>query len=757
MRKSLGCCVAMFAGLLLPGGSAGRAEGAPDSTMSIAADPDGLRGATTAPAAGPSPDGWETEEAISRVETLPQVDVTATRLSLDPFDLPYAFYRHDREAIETAVGRTALDRIDYGPGVIIQHTGPGQTSPYIRGLTGKQSLLLFDGVRLSHAAMRGGPNQYFALVPDMSIESIDAILGSSGVVNGSDGLTGAMDIRMAAPGRWVGRPASPWGSTRIDSANGAQVASGLDGESGDWRYSVESSYHDFHDRVGGKDASDNVFGDDGDSGDEIPNTAFSQWAAACRTAFDGFRDRSVEVAIGHTRQNDAPRPDGYYENSGVSSRVSRYYDPETFTYLHLRDTWAPDGLFFRRLVTTLWWHQQDEQQVREDLASGGTVYRRREYDDRIGSFGIEPQATSPIGDHELTYGVLALFERTGNDYREYRNLGGTDPAGATPYRPEDWSRYTTITDGAEYDTYAVYLQDLWRLTGEWSLLGGVRYTRVDWEFDVADGDADDLTGSLRASWQFREDMLAFLGVSKAFRAPNLIDLDGATDRASSGTIDFGNPDLDPETSYTVEAGWRYHRERDRLGATAFYTRIEDVIQTVYPEGAGAGESDNGEGAYLRGFELEWDYGLPVVEWVGGDRFAVFGSVSLTDSEAKVPQSDGSTDRQPISRANRLFGLAGLRCEINRNWWVMGQVRFHDAYDDVTPEDADDVRLTVPGSADGSMPGFGVVDVAAGWVSDAGDRRVTLTLENLGDKTYRPLGSGEDAPGFNIVLAVEVRF
>lgn len=707
--------------------------------------------------AKPAEDEGKSAGEAPRVEKLPPVTVTATKLSLDLFDLPYAFYRHDREELETGVGRTALDRIDYGPGVIIQHTAPGQTSPYIRGLTGKQSLLLFDGVRLSHATMRGGPNQYFALIPEMSIGGIDAILGSSGVVNGSDGLTGALDIRLAPIGRGVDVPASPWGSTRVDSANGFQMAAGVDGRIGDWRYSLESSRYDFHDRIPGGDASDHVFGPNRDAYDEIPNTAYDQWAAAFRTAFDGFADRTVEIAFGYTRQNDAPRPDGYYENSGVESRISRYYDPETFTYLHLRDIWTPRGLFFEQLVTTAWWHQQDEAQRREDLASGGTVYRRREYDDRIDSFGIEPQATSRVGDHQITYGVLALFERTSNEYREYRNPGGTDPMGATPWQPENWSGKTTITDGAEYDTFAVYVQDLWQIAERWSLLAGVRYTYVSWDFDVADGSADDFTGSLRGSWRYRDDMLVFVGASKAFRAPNLNDLDGATDRGSSGTISFGNPDLDPEVSYTIEAGWRYARGRDRLGVSVFHTTIDDIIQTVYPEGGGAGYSDNGKSAWLRGFELEWDYGLPVEEWVGGNRLAAFGSLSLLDTEAEVPQPDGRVEKQPISRANRVFGIAGLRYEIDSNWWVKGQVRFHDAYDDVTPDDAGDVRLTVPGRADGSVPGFGVVDLAAGWVNDDGDRRVTLILENLGDKNYRPLGSGADAPGFNVVLAVEFRF
>ncbi len=603
---------------------------------------------------------------------LPEMVVNATRLSLDGAELPYAYYRHDRADLDQGVGRTALDRIDYGPGVLIQHTAPNQTSPYIRGLTGKQSLLLLDGVRLSHATMRGGPNEYSAFVPDMSIDRIDAILGSSGVVNGSDGLTGALDLRLAEPGRGVGKAASPWLGTRIDTANGAQTSGGVDGTSGNWRYSLEGSYEDFHDREGGKDANDNLFGRE--DYDRIPNTAYDQWSVAGRAAYDGFADRSIKLSAGHTRQDDARRPDGYYENSGKSSRISRYYDPETFTYLHLQDNWTPDGLFLDKLTTTAWWHQFDEQQVREELTSNNTVYRRREYDDLINSVGIEPQATTLLGDHELTYGAFALFEKTSNDYREFRNAGGTDAAGASPYKPADWAKNTTITDGAEYNTYALYLQDLWQLTERLSLLGGLRYTFVEWSFDVAESDTDDLTGGLRASYQLSNEMLVFTGVSKAFRAPNLSDLDGATDRASSGLVTFGNPELDPEVSYTGEAGWRYAVGRDQLGVSVFYTTIDDVIQRIYPEGAESGTTENGESAYLQGVELLWDYGLPIPV---GNRLALVGSVSLVDSEAEIPQPDGSILEEPISRANRVYGYAGVRCELNRNWWTKLQTRFHD--------------------------------------------------------------------------------
>ena len=42
------------------------------------------------------------------------------------------------------------------PSIMVQKTALGQSSPYIRGLTGYHNVLLVDGVRLNHSAMRPG-------------------------------------------------------------------------------------------------------------------------------------------------------------------------------------------------------------------------------------------------------------------------------------------------------------------------------------------------------------------------------------------------------------------------------------------------------------------------------------------------------------------------------------------------------------------------------------------------------------------------
>ena len=706
-------------------------------------------------------DGAKTRREVQ----LPAMQVTGTRVAADPFEQPYAFYRFDRDVLDRGIGKTGLDRINYGPGVFVQRTAANQASPFLRGLTGEQTLLLLDGVRLSHAFMRPGPNQYSALVPDSSISSIDLILGASSVVNGSDGLTGALDFNLAPAGRGVDKAYSPWGRTRADSANGVVLQGGVDGNTENWAYSVEIEVQDFHDRVGGKDFEDHVFGVSPNSFDAIPNSSYEQLGLGVRLAYFGIADHMLELNAGRTRQTDAPRPDGYFENTGNASRISRRFDPQTFGYVHLRDRWQLGQSWIEHLQTTLWWHRHDEDQKREEIRDRGTAserYRRREFVNGLDAFGIDVQATTLFdagGPHELTWGVTGILENTHNDFEEFRSPSGTtDPSLADPYEPENWNNRTTVSDDSDYRSLGAFAQDRWELTDTVELLSGIRYSRYDWSFGDVDGDVSDLTGSLRTQWQFREDQNVFLGLSKGFRAPNLTNLDGAVDRGSGGVEAIGNPDLDPEISYTLELGWRLRQDRDSLAFTTFYTKIDDLIQ---PDFAGTGEFTNIEDGKIKGFEAAWDYGLPVSLPKEDGRLAFVGSATLVDATKDIPQPGGGSRTDNISRANRLFGLVGLQYEHDRSWWTRAQIRWHDDYDDIAEDpsdpDADDIRMTVAGSPDGSMPGYGVLDLQGGWRRDDGMVDVMFFVENVFNRTYREPGSGLDGPGRNIGVAAGVRF
>jgi len=694
------------------------------------------------------------------VYELPPTTLTGTRLDATPFEQPYAFYRIEMDDLDQRVGRKALDRLNYGPGVFVQRTAPNQASPFIRGLTGEQALLMFDGIRLSHAFMRPGPNQYAALVPDTGLSSIDVILGSSSTVNGSDGLTGAMDFRLAPAGRGVTKSFSPWARTRIDTGNGVTFETGIDGVSGDWAYSFEVSGSSFDDREGGKDFEDHLL--PGDHGDDIPNTAYDAYSAGLRVAYLGFDGHQLQLSTGYKRQDDAPRPDGFAANSKDTSRIFRIFDPQEFSYLHFKHSWEVENEWVDRLDSKLWWHQFAEEQFRSSIRDQGDPderIRRREFDDVIDVLGIDIQATSLLGSdeqHELTWGGTYIYEETDNSFREFQTPdGSSDLSLLAPANPADWPNKTSVPDGSVYESYGAFLQDNWRINDRFNLLSGVRYSYYEWSFDDVDGSVDDLTGSLRGIWKVDEKHRLFAGVSRGFRAPNLVNLAGNVDRGSSGVPATGDPNLDPEISYTYEAGWKWQEGRNLLSLTVFHTDVEDLIQRDFSVAPAI--TTNVESAELQGFEAAWDYGGEFGAW---QRLALVGSISLVDATRDIPEMGGTVEDN-ISRANRLFGRVGLKAEKDENWWGLLQVRWHDNYDDVathpSDSDADDVRLTSAGNPDGSMPGYGVVDLMVGWQSDDGNRSVSVFVENIGDTTYREPGSGVDGVGRNFGLTASLRY
>lgn len=701
------------------------------------------------------------------VYNLPPMEVSGTRLSDAPIDQPYAFYRMEAGDLNQQIGRTALDRLNYAPGVFIQRTAPNQASPFIRGLTGEQALLLFDGIRLSHAFMRPGPNQYSTSVPDTGISSIDLILGSSSTVNGSDGLTGAMDFRLAPAGRGVSKAYSPWAKTRVDTGNGTTFETGLDGVSGDWAYSVDFSGSWFDNREGGKDFEDHLA--PGNYRDSIPNSAYDAYSGGLRVAYTGFDNHRFQLNTGHKRQLEAPRPDGYAANSGRTDRIYRFFDPQEFSYLHFKHLWDVESDWIERAETKLWWHQFSEDQFRSTIQNQGTPterIRRREYHNDIDVLGLDLQFTSLLGTdeaHELTWGGTYIYEYTNNSYLEFRTpAGSSDLSLLAPRDPATWNTTTTLPDDSTYESIGFFLQDDWTINKHFSLLSGLRYSHYRWSFDdvagtgdTLDGSVDDITGNLRGLWKVDSNHRFYAGVSRGFRAPNLMNLAGQDTRASSTVTASGNPNLEAEISYSYELGWKWQEGRNQLSLSLFHTDIDDLIQRDFS--VAPAETTNIESAELKGFESAWDYGAAVGAW---QRLAIVGSISLVEATRKIPEVGGTVEDN-ISRANRLYGNLGLRAEKDENWWGLFQVRWHDAYDDVathpSDSDANDVRLTTAGNPDGSMPGYGVFDLIMGWQSDNGNRSVSVFVENIGDKTYRAPGSAVDGVGRNFGLTASVRF
>ena len=141
------------------------------------------------------------------VEVLPEVTVTALRTETAVAETPVATHVVDRETLQAAAPRTTPDALKGLPSVMVQKTGYGQGSPFLRGFTGFRTLMMVDGIRLNNSTFREGPNQYWNTVDPWSVDRYEVVMGPASVLSGSDAVGGAVNALTLAPPEWTGAAA----------------------------------------------------------------------------------------------------------------------------------------------------------------------------------------------------------------------------------------------------------------------------------------------------------------------------------------------------------------------------------------------------------------------------------------------------------------------------------------------------------------------------------------------------------------------
>ena len=131
------------------------------------------------------------DEAVVEV---PEVTVTATRAEKEPFKTPNAITVLDLKQLERTNADIASNLLQDVGGVIAQQTTVGQGSPMLRSLTGYQTLIQVDWVRLNNSTFRSGPNQYTATVSPEMLARAEVLLGSSSMLYGSGAMGGVVSF-----------------------------------------------------------------------------------------------------------------------------------------------------------------------------------------------------------------------------------------------------------------------------------------------------------------------------------------------------------------------------------------------------------------------------------------------------------------------------------------------------------------------------------------------------------------------------------
>ncbi len=660
--------------------------------------------------------------------------VVASALAEEPFDSLRSVEVLDDEELVRRRPRTVPEALMEVPGAFVQKTNHAGGSPFVRGMTGPQNLILVDGVRVNAGTYRTGPLQYLNTIDAFSLQRIELLRGPGSVLYGSDAVGGVFDLITRDP-----VPPEPGATGRFAPQLALRTCTADWERSGRAGVSVATPGFGL---VGG--VTGRVFDDlrgGGDVGDQI-FTGYSEvdWDAKLRFGDPGG-DR-LEVLYQGVRVRDAGRTDKL-ESRGVLTM----YDENYRDLVYLRGKLRIPSLSTRVTITPSYQRQvETRRQIQfEDEAYEQTSWVVRNHD-VVHTVGGSMQFDTRLLARRLDIVYGARFYRDSVVSEASEGTSDATLAEASPGYPEG-SGYATsglfaLVTGTPLRT------DRWV---ELVAYGGAQLATFSaWApgiDDVGDVDFHNLGGAAAAGVHLRQrgKFNVGLGYNQGLRAPNLNE--AALVGSTGQWFHVPNPDLGPERSDTFEFIGRFRAGPVTFGAAAYASLLRDYIVRVsttyqgddtYLEQPVVHNTNQGRGQIF-GTEGRIDVQLPAHFTVGGDLTFTWGRYE-----------DEELGWVPISRIPPVFGTARVRFAPPwQDLFVDLFVQAAGLQDRLSPLDETDARIS-----DGGTPGWWTLNLRAGFRPHR-NIHVSVGAANLADAAYKYHGSGVHSPGRSVWLAIEV--
>jgi len=672
---------------------------------------------------------------------VPEIVVTATHTEKSEFEVPYILeVITDEEISIERMSRTLPDALRQTPGVMVQKSGYGQASPFIRGFTGFRTLLLIDGIRLNNSTYRSGPNQYLATVDPYSIARMEVIKGLGSVLYGSDSIGGTINMITLTPTAMEPSGANLRLLCRHAEAEHSNVyraqVNGRDGN----RLGVYlgGTLKEFGDYQAGQDMG------------HMPRTGYQERSTDLKIEYAINPGYHVVLAYQRLEQDDVWRThttiySKSWEGTKVGTEKKRALDQSRelfYVQLHATDA----GPIADRLKISLSYHLQEEEQER--IKSDDT---QDEQGVEVKTLGAFINLTRYISSGSITYGGDYYLDEVDSFRKNYNPDGSFDSEAIQG----------PVGDDSNYEIAGAFVQgEVW-LHDRLELYLGGRYSfsravarevedpvtrqpmRVEDEWEAYVGNARVIyyPDSART-------FNIYAGVSQAFRAPNLSDLTRLDAAHESGEVEIPSPGLDSERYIIYEGGVKAWTERMSFQTGYYYTDIEDLIART-PTGKMIGTDmevtkKNVGNGYVEGVEVSANIAL-TSSWTA---FGAYGSMyGRVDS---FPTSEPEREKEYKDRLMPQTGVLGLRWDsADHKYWIEGVATFADKADRLSTRDKADLQRIPPGGT----PGYEVYTLRGG--ADLGRGiKLSAALENLTNEDYRVHGSGQNEPGTNLIISLE---
>jgi len=668
--------------------------------------------------------------------------------------------------------QTAADLLNISGDVFIQKSQAGGGSPMIRGFATNRVLLAVDGVRMNNAIFRSGNIQNVISLDPFAISSTEVLFGPGSLMYGSDALGGVMHFHTVKPIYNTGD------KKVVDKAHAAlRYASANQEKTGHfdfniglkkWSFLSSATWSDFGDLKMGSHGPDDylrpnyvqtVNGRDTLLANPDPRvqtpSGYNQMNLMQKIYFKPSKHLEIRFASHYSQTSSYSRYDRLTRPRGNGLRSAEWqYGPQVWALNHITLLSSHQNLMYDKMQINIAHQWFEESRIERDFNRPMRFSRF----EALEAWSANMDFQKSIGEgHTLHYGIEGVLNQVRST--------GIDEDIRTGIRRPGPSRYP---DGADWQSFAVYVQDRWKLQEKLTLQSGLRYNIIGmnaqfdttfyaFPFEDVFIRKGALTGSAGLVYRPQESWIISTQYASGFRSPNIDDIGKVFD-SSPGLVVVPNPQLSPEYNHSMDLSLaKVFAQKVKLDMTGFYSYLDGAIvrRSAQFNGAdsimyngnmsGVQALQNGAFARIVGIQAGLDILLPYG----------FSLLSRFNYMEGIEELDNG-DRAPLRHAAPWFGVTRLayhRQKLRAELYV----QYNGSVRNLPPEEVGKEYLYALNTAgEPWVPAWHTFNIKCMYqvhplIS------VSAGIENIADLRYRPYSSGISAPGRNLILAVRGTF
>ena len=609
--------------------------------------------------------------------------------------------------------RTTPEALMGVSGVFIQKTNHGGGSAFIRGLTGNQTLIVLDGIRLNNAIYRYGPNQYLNTIDMFSVDKIDVLKGIGAVEYGSDAMGGVIHVKTKENASKELNKISLNNTSKFISSDMEKTnRTAIQYATNKWDFIGGISLKKYGDLVGG-----------GNIGKQNP-TGYDEINYDLKTKIKINNQSELIYSSQNTIQKNIP----IYHKIALENYKTNHIDYQVHYLNYLKYKYISHKKWASEIIINASTQRSIEQ--RSIQKNNSSIFRNEA--DTVKNIGLTAEIVSkPNKNWTMNSGfdyykdqIFSVAIETSNELNTQVFKRGLYPNGSIYKNSSLFNIHNlnfiklNLVAGLRYNFLHIQMNEL--TLGEIAIKPSA------------------LVSNFGINYQLNQHGFLFGSITTGYRAPNIDDL------GSLGIVDFRyeipSYDLKPEKSLNTEIGYKYRSNKIDFSIAAFKLKLKDIIARVLVDGKvinsyNVYNKKNIESSYINGAEVNYTYLLSkFLTWY---------------TNATYTYGQNVTKNEPMRRIPPLFGQNKISF-VKKNKSLAITHQFAGKQDRLAQGDKDDNRIGKLGT-----PGWNIFNIDAGW--QVKNISLNTSLINISNIQYKTHGSGVYGMGRAVNFSFKIEF